>query len=57
MDIIDDNLAGEEEESFTAVLEILRSVQGVTLGQDKATIFVQDINREAGGGNQGRERV
>ena len=49
VDIFDDDLAGEGEESFSAVLEISQSVAGVMLGQDKATIFIQDINREAGG--------
>ena len=48
VDIFDDDLAGEEEESFSAVLEISQPVAGVMLGQDKATIFIQDINREAG---------
>ena len=53
VDIFDDDLAGEEEESFSAVLEISQPVAGVMLGQDKATIFIQDINREAGGWVQG----
>ena len=44
VDVFDDNIAGEEEESFSIRLELVQSPVGVTFGQERATIFITDIN-------------